>query len=258
MKMPVVFIGHGSPMNALLENENTQNWRNLGQKIKPKAILAISAHWYGKDIRLSHSDEKLEQIYDMYGFPKELYELKYSPRSNAKLASHVQSLLKDFNVKMDNSWGIDHGLWSVLCKMYPSADIEVVVMSVALDLPMKRQFELGKALRALRDEEILIFASGNIVHNLSLMHPNYENKAFEWTLNFDEFIKKAVLEKDYESILNFEQSPFFDQRCFASLEHFLPFINALGASTKEDPISVFNQNYNYGSVSMTSYLWGEL
>lgn len=256
MKMPVIFVGHGSPMNAISDNENTRTWQALGERIKPRAILGISAHWYGRGVRVSDKNAKLTQIYDMYGFPEALYALKYEPKGDEKVADEAFSELKSLKAFVDNTWGLDHGLWAVLCKMYPQANIPVVPMSVALDLPMNTQFEIGKALKELRNQGILILASGNIVHNLGLLNAELKDKGYDWALRSDEFFKKAVLERDYKVLLNFQNSKDFDSRSFETLEHFLPFINALGASDEDDEITVFNQNYNYGAISMTGYVWG--
>ncbi len=256
--MPVIFVGHGSPMNAISDNENTRTWQILGEKIKPKAILGISAHWYGRGVRVSDKNAKLEQIYDMYGFPAELYALKYEPKGDLMVADEAFETLKPYKAFIDNTWGLDHGLWAVLCKMYPQANIPIVPMSVALDLPLQTQFEIGKTLKELREQGILILGSGNIVHNLGLLNTDFKNKGYEWALRSDEFIKKAVLECDYKALLNYQSSKDFDSRSFESLEHFLPFINALGASDESDEIAVFNQNYNYGAISMTGYVWGKI
>lgn len=257
MKMPVIFVGHGSPMNAISDNENTRTWQALGEQIKPRAILGISAHWYGRGVRVSDKNAKFTQIYDMYGFPEALYELQYTPKGDLSVANETFNALKPLKVFIDNTWGLDHGLWAVLCKMYPKANIPVVPMSVALDLPINTQFEIGKALKELRQQGVLILASGNIIHNLKLLSADLKSKGYEWALRSDEFIKKTVLARDYKALLHYQNSKDFDSRSFETLEHFLPFINAIGASDESDVITVFNQNYDYGAISMTGYVWGE-
>lgn len=168
----VVFIGHGSPMNAIENNEFSESWKFLSRKIKkPKMILAISAHWYtdGQFVRTAESNE---QIYDMYGFPRELYEIKYEPKNDVDFAKRI---ISELDVKEDNSWGIDHGIWSILCKTYPSADIPVVMLSVDKNKSPREQYEFGKELKKLLNDDIVVVASGNIVHNLQLIDYNKQD-----------------------------------------------------------------------------------
>ena len=197
MKMPVLFVGHGSPMNAIEDNSFTRVWRKIGEKLpRPKAILAISAHWYTEGT-LTSDVENPQMIYDMYGFPPALYALKYPVKGSKALAEDVIKVLGP-DVKIDNAWGIDHGTWSVLVNMFPDADIPVVQLSINHKAPAQAHFDLGLKLRALRDEGILIFASGNIVHNLSLINWNM-SAGYPWAHTFDDYIKKNILEKNYQA-----------------------------------------------------------
>lgn len=168
-KMPVIFVGHGTPMNAIEDNEYTRKWQEIGLNMeKPKAILSISAHWVSENNTYIQKEEHPVQIYDMYGFPKKLYELKYEPIGDLELSNRVEELL---NIDINNKWGIDHGTWAVLCHMFPKADIPVIQLSLDYNKSFKEHFELAKKLKVLREEGILIFCSGNVVHNLMLLNP---------------------------------------------------------------------------------------
>lgn len=251
--MPSIFVGHGSPMNAIADNALTQAWERLGEIFKPKAIVGISAHYHTQGIKIDASISP-RQIYDMYGFPNELYELRFQPSGDEKLANKICEILKPFNATLDSSWGIDHGLWSVLCKMYKNAEIPLVAMSIDLNATLKEQLKIGEILSGLRDEGIMILASGNIVHNLAIMDYGREGYGFDFAKSFDEFIMQCILKRDFENLLAFRERAEA-KKCCHTLEHFLPLLNAIGASKESDEITVFNQVYNYGSVSMTSYIF---
>ena len=247
MKMPVIFAGHGSPMNAIENTSYTLGWEEAARRIpRPKAILAVSAHWVTVGTRINDSVEP-RQIYDMGGFPKELYELKYQPPGSPELAQKVRQLLKD-QVVVDNTWGIDHGTWSILCRMYPGADIPVVQLSLDRKASREEHYRLGRLISPLRDEGVLIFASGNVVHNLSLIDWGLEG-GYPWAQKFDAAVRDSVLERRYEEVFNpvVPSAPLPD-------EHFLPLLYAIGASRAEDEIRVFNEGCLMGSLSMTSYL----
>jgi len=165
-RMPALFVGHGSPMNAIEDNEYTRGWEKIGREIpKPKAILSISAHWYTNGSRITDAPHP-NMVYDMYGFPKALYNVVYKPEGSPELAELTQTLITK-DVKIDNSWGCDHGTWSVLSKMYPEADIPVVQLSIDSSASAETQFNIGEQISALRDRGILIVGSGNIIHNLA-------------------------------------------------------------------------------------------
>lgn len=250
-KMPMIFIGHGSPMNAIEDNKYTKSWREIAKKIpKPKAILAISAHWYTKGTRIQ-SEEFPKMIYDMYGFPKELYEIVYPARGSEEYAEKTIKLI-DRDVKIDNTWGFDHGTWSVLTKMYPSACIPVYQLSVDGYASEAEHYEIGKNLRALREEGVLIFASGDIVHNLGMM--NYSDGGFSWAEDFDKYIKDSILNRNFENVVDFRSYKDY-KLSVPTPEHFYPILYLLGASSEDDSIEVFNDECMGGSLSMTSYLF---
>ncbi len=251
MMTPIMFIGHGNPMNAIEDNEFTKNWEIIGKEIpKPKGVVCISAHWYTEE--LSTNDlENPRQIYDMYGFPQKLYDLKYPAKGNKELTKKILSSLGE-QISIDNSWGIDHGTWSVLCKMFPNADIPVVQISINKKYDLNKHYELGKKLRRLREEGYLILGSGNIVHNLALINPVIEG--YEWAYKFDKYIKENILQKNIESVINYQKEES-SKKAFHTLEHFIPLLYTLGASNENDIIKVFNEKCTLGSLSMTSYMF---
>lgn len=250
--MPVLFVGHGSPMNAVENNEYTKTWQTLaGTLPRPSAILSVSAHWFTEGERIQTAPRP-RQVYDMYGFPQELYDLKYRPDGKPELAEKVLKLVHT-SVSTDNSWGIDHGTWSVLCRMYPDADIPVVQLSVNRSASLQDQFELGRELQPLRDDGILIFASGNIVHNLGMTDWDKPD-GFGWADAFDGTVKDAVLAGDVQSVIN-AASGKDARRAVPTPDHFMPLLYALGAADGDKPV-VFNDARTLGSLSMTSYIFG--
>jgi 4,5-DOPA dioxygenase extradiol len=252
-KMPVLFIGHGSPMNAVEENEFTGNWVELGTKLpRPKAILAVSAHWYTAGTRICDAQYPT-QIYDMYGFPKELYELKYPVKGSPELA-HVTQELVDKEVQIDNSWGIDHGTWSVLCRMFPEADIPVYQLSIDKNADAATHYRIGQELSDLREQGVLILGSGNVVHNLSRISWELEG-GFPWAEEFDAYIKKAILEQNYDAVVQYEKAGKSSEIAFYTPEHFYPLLYILGAAEADDKVRVLNDACVLGSLSMTSYLF---
>lgn len=256
-RMPVIFSGHGSPMLALEDNEMTRNLRAVGEDViekygKPKAILAISAHWYTEGTFIQSAVEP-RQIYDMYGFPQELYELKYSVKGNKALTEAVQKLLGD-SVSVNDHWGIDHGTWTVLVHMFPKADIPVVQLSVNGKLSPKESYALGKKLHALREEGYLIFGSGNVVHNL--MRVEWDDQGgSEKTLRFNEIITQGIENKDIETVLRYQELPDASY-AVPTPDHFLPLLYCLGAADG-DKTKVYNNFCNLGSMAMTGYIFEE-
>ena len=254
-RMPTVFVGHGSPMMALEHTEITNTFKTIGQKIikeygTPKAILAISAHWY-TDGTYIQSAENPKQIYDMYGFPQELYEVVYPAKGDSNLTEKVQLLLGN-SVSINDTWGIDHGMWTVLVHMFPDASIPVVQLSINKYLSPKEMYQLGTKLQILRNEGYLIMGSGNIVHNLRLLE--WDNPAgTAATIEFDQYISKAVLENDVDTVVNYTTHPHASY-AVPTPDHYLPLIYIMGASEGAKP-TVFNQSYNSGSLSMTGFIF---
>lgn len=252
-KMPVLFIGHGSPMNAIEDNEFTRNWAKIAGEIpKPKAILSISAHWYTNGSRIM--DEKNPRmVYDMYGFPDELYRIVYGAKGAAKL-SHLTKQLINREVTIDNSWGYDHGTWSVLCRMYPEADIPVYQLSVDANAGPEVHFQIGREISELRESGVLIFGSGNVVHNLSRIGWDVEG-GYSWAKEFDGYIKDKIIKRQYEDVINYRSAGKSSELAFPTPDHFYPLLYVLGASNENDKLSVFNDSCTLGSLSMTSYLF---
>jgi 4,5-DOPA dioxygenase extradiol len=255
-RMPVIFSGHGSPLIAITDNEITHEMKRVGTKLtekygKPNAILAISGHWYA-DGTYVQSAGKPKQIYDMYGFPKELYDVKYPVSGYAGLTKAVQSVLGNA-VSVNDDWGIDHGTWTVLVHMFPDADIPVVQLSVNRHLTGEQSFELGKKLQRLRDEGYLIFGSGNVVHNLMLA--DWDNDGgTDATVRFNDSITDAVVSGRKEQVIRYETHP--DAAYAVPMpDHYLPLLYCLGAAG-EDHAAVFNNVCNLGTMAMTGYIWG--
>ncbi len=253
-KMPLVFVGHGSPMNAIEDNQYTRTWREIAKKIpKPESIISISAHWYTKGTKIMN-EENPKTIYDMYGFPKELYEISYNTSGNPKLAENTKRLIANPSV-FDNSWGIDHGTWSVLVHMYPERDIPVFQISIDADAPPEVHYQIGKELKSLRHQGVLIFGTGNIVHNLRLIDWGRKDNGFNWAHEFDDFIQENIERGNHENVINYLRTGENAKLSVPTPDHFYPILYILGASDEEDKISIYNKSCMMGSLSMTSYLY---
>jgi len=252
MRMPVLFVGHGSPMNAIEDNEFTREWSRIGRQIRPKAILMVSAHWFTKG-SFTQTDENPEVINDMYGFPDELYRLNYRVKGSAELGQKVVSAVHR-PVEIRDNWGIDHGAWSVLVHMYPDRDIPVVQLSVDASASPEDHFQIGRELQGLRDQGILIIGSGNIVHNLRMVSFR-ETRGFDWNIEFDAYIRDALKEGRVNDVLNYRDKGDAARLAVPTTDHFDPLFYVLGASDGTDRLSVFNEAAVAGSLSMTSYLF---
>lgn len=257
-KMPVIFSGHGDPMIALRNDEITEKFTSVGEMIlrkygRPKAILAISAHWYTRG-SFVQTVEQPRQIYDMYGFPQELYEVKYPVNGSRQLSERVISLLGD-DVKVNDEWGIDHGTWTVLTHMFPKADIPVVQLSVDGTVSTEKAYELGRNLASLRDEGYLIFGSGNIVHNLGLVEWNNLGGT-EMAQKFNQYVIDAITFGETDKLIHFEDAPYAGY-AIPTPDHYLPLIYCLGAA-EGDKAEVFNNVCNLGSMSMTGFVFSNI
>lgn len=254
-KMPVLFVGHGSPMNAIEDNEYVRTWKEIAKKIpKPEAILCISAHWVTSGTRIN-DQENPKILYDMYGFPQELYNVKYDANGSNRLA-HDTIRYINRSVKIDNSWGIDHGVWSVLCNMYPEADIPIYQLSIDDNISAETHFDIGKDIGILREKGVLIIGSGNVVHNLSKVKWTME-EGYPWALEFDNFIMENIKNKNYENVVHYEKAGNSSKLAFVTTEHFYPLLYVLGAVGENDKLSIFNNSCTMGSLSMTCYLFEE-
>jgi 4,5-DOPA dioxygenase extradiol len=246
--MPALFVGHGSPMNAIEENEFSQAWQEAARKIsKPKAILCISAHWESANTQVT-AMEAPRTIHDFYGFPRPLFEKQYPAPGSPELANQVVRLVKGTTVLPDQSWGLDHGTWSVLCQMYPQADVPVVQLSLDRTHGAEYHYELGRQLLQLRQEGVLLLGSGNIVHNLRMMV--WEDTAFDWAVEYDANVARWILEHDHEAIIHYEKHGRSAMLSVNSAEHYLPLLYILGAGEKDEPVSFFADKLWGGSLSM--------
>lgn len=251
-RMPTIFIGHGSPMNAIEENEFNQTWRKIGQSIpRPKAILSISAHWETHESAITGSLTP-QTIHDFMGFPPELFEASYPAPGSLELVDLVKQQLPDVNI--DQQWGLDHGTWSVLLPMYPSADIPVVQLSLNRSLDLEEHYAIGRALQPLRDEGVLILGSGNLVHNLRLAV--YQEAAFDWAVEYDAQAKDWITAGNHEEIIHYQKFGKSAELAVNSEEHYLPLLYVLGASEKQEPIEFFCEKVTMGSISMRCVQFG--
>jgi 4,5-DOPA dioxygenase extradiol len=251
-RMPVLFIGHGSPMNAIEDNVYTRMWIKIGSSLpRPEAILAVSAHWTTEGSSISDSPNP-RTVYDMYGFPSELYEVAYQPPGSPEYARMTAGLIG--NVRIDNSWGIDHGTWSVLNRMYPKADIPVFQLSLDLTASRQKHHEIGQTLKPLREKNILIMGSGNIVHNLSRVNWDMDG-GYPWAVEFDGYIKDKIVKRNFREVIDYKSAGPSAQLAFRTTEHFDPLLYVLGVSEPDDKLSVLNDSCTMGSLSMTCYLF---
>ena len=253
--MPVLFLGHGSPMNAIEENEFVTGFRNIGKTIpKPNAILCVSAHWETRGTFVT-AMENPRTIHDFGGFPKALYDVKYPAHGSPDLAKEIKSIVKSSIIGLDDKWGLDHGAWSVIKHLYPNADVPVIQLSLDLNKIPQYHFDLAKELSALRKKGVLIIGSGNMVHNLGLVAWNKLNTdgyGFDWAIEANEKMKKHILSNDFQPLINFEsQGKAFDL-AIPTPEHYLPLLYALALKGEKEKVSLFNDKAVGGSLSMTS------
>jgi 4,5-DOPA dioxygenase extradiol len=251
--IPAVFLGHGNPMNAIQSNAYTESWQKFGQSIpRPKAILAISAHWYVPDMAVSGSPSP-ETIHDFYGFPPELFEYAWPAPGSPELARRVQKLLQPLNVRFDGNRGLDHGIWSVLCHVFPDADIPVVQLCIDETKPPEFHYETGKLLQPLRDEEVLIVGSGNIVHNLrAYVWGNEKIPPFDWAFRFESATRKLMLEGKDRELIAYRTMGEDARLSVPSPDHFLPLLYVLGLRRANEQVSFPVEGIDGGALSMLS------
>ena len=253
--MPVLFIGHGSPMNGIQDNEFSSQWRKIAKEIPtPAAVLVVSAHWLTRGTRITAMDFP-ETIHDFGGFPKELSEVQYPAPGSPKIAKETIELVKLSTLEEDHDWGLDHGTWTVVRHMYPEANIPVLQLSIDQSKSAKYHFELARELAGLRKKGVLIIGSGNMVHNLRMLawdkmdEPGY---GYDWALEMNERFKKYISEGDFDPLINFENLGKDARLAIPTPEHYMPLLYSLGLKKDSEPVSFFNDKAVAGSLTMTS------
>lgn len=253
MKQPVLFIAHGSPMNALYNNQFTQMLNQLGKDLnKPKAILMISAHWLTKGSTDIHSTNNPEIIYDFGNFPQALFDVKYPVQGSSELASLVSDTIQEFQINKTEEWGIDHGAWTILKHIYPQADIPVVQLSIDFSQSPEFHYQLGQSLKFLREQNILIIASGNLIHNLRVVdfRSQSTHASHTWVTDLDDSIVEAIEIQDYHKLLNYYTLPYANIG-INNPDHYLPFLYALGAGLdSHSVVSYPYEGYELGTLDM--------
>ena len=264
-RMPVVFVGHGSPMNAIGDNEYRRSWQALGARFgkelaRPQLVLCISAHWLTQGWWLTAMAQP-KTIHDFGGFPQELFDQQYPAPGDPDAARAISLLVRQrvsAPLALDTSeWGLDHGAWSVLKPMFPNADIPVIQLSMDYGRAPEDHYALAKQLKALRERSVLIVASGNIVHNLRQMQRGASgNQAFDWALEFDQTVGGQVQQGNLDALQNFQKLGSLAKMAHPTHEHYLPLLYAAGAVGTSEPMKFFNTSFQGGSISMRSMVWG--
>ena len=264
-RMPVLFVGHGSPMNAIEDNHYRRSWQALGPQIvkdygKPQLILCISAHWLTTGWWLTAMDAP-KTIHDFGGFPAELFAQNYpvpgAPQTAQEISQKVNQPGQSAALGLDLAWGLDHGSWSVLKPMFPEADIPVIQLSMDYAQPAQSHFELGRQLRNLRDHGVLIVGSGNLVHNLRTMQlGTAPNQAYDWAIEFDKFAATCIDSGNLAGLQDFQKLGTVSKQAHPSFEHYLPVLYTAGAAYADDKVRSFNTNFQAASISMRSVVWG--
>ena len=256
MRMPAVFLGHGSPMNAVQRNRYTQAWRQLGASLPaPRAVLSISAHWYVPGVAVTAMAEP-RTIHDFFGFPRELFDIRYPARGDPKLAARVSQLLAPLPVEPDQSWGLDHGTWSVLVHIYPEATVPVVQLSIDSRQPAQFHYELGRRLAPLREEGVLILGSGNVVHNLSRVVWEPDAAPYDWAVEFAEQVRADIARGEHQPLIDYRGLGAAALAAVPTPEHYLPLLYVLGSQTPGEVVQVPIDGIELGSIGMMSVVVG--
>lgn len=257
--MPVLFMGHGSPMNAIEDNSFTQTWENLGKTLPtPTAVLCISAHWLTRGTKVT-AMEHPKTIHDFGGFPRQLFEVEYPAPGSPILATETKALIQSTNVELDHDWGLDHGTWSVVKRMFPSAKIPVLQLSIDYYKPGQYHYDLAKELANLRKKGVLIIGSGNMIHNLRMIHwekMNVPNFGYDWAVEMNEKLNKAILDGNHEALIHYERFGSSAQLAIPTPDHYWPLLYTLGLQTKQDEVKLLNNQLVAGSLNMTSVQMG--
>ncbi len=253
-RMPVLFIGHGSPMNAIHNNDFTSDLKRLAGRIPhPVAILVISAHWLTRGTRITSGIDP-EQIYDFYGFPDELYAVKYQPPGSPRIAALVSESVKGLTVTHDEDRGIDHAAWAVLKHIYPEAEIPVLELSLDMNISPEQHYKAGKLLSGLRDKGLLIVGSGNIVHNLAVMDYYEGVEPQDWAVEFDERVKKNLIEGNHSELFEYEKWGKISKYAVPTDEHYIPMLYAAALRQDGEQLEFIHEAIHHGSISMRSFI----
>jgi len=249
--MPAYFVGHGSPMNAIEDNEFSRHWAELGQEMpKPKAIICVSAHWFTRGTFVT-AMEQPKTIHDFGGFPQALFDVQYPAPGSPKLAQEAAKMIQNTNVGLDKDWGLDHGTWSVLRKIYPNADVPVIQLSIDYTKPAKYHYDLSRQLLALRKKGVLIVGSGNMVHNLGMLSWQNSN-GYDWAIEANNTFKQLIEKGDHGALIQYEKLGNAAKLSIPSPDHYLPLLYALALKEKNEKVSFFNDKTVMGAISMTS------
>jgi len=253
--MPVLFLGHGSPMNAIEENQFVRGFRNIGKDIpRPNAVICVSAHWETSGTFVT-AMEKPRTIHDFSGFPEELFAVQYPAPGRPELAKEIKNTIKKTNVGLDEKWGLDHGCWSVLKHLYPDADVPILQISLDYNQTAKYHYELAKELSSFRTKGVLIIGSGNMVHNLGMVawdKLSSTEYGYDWAIEANERMKRFILNGDHQSLINYQSQGRSIDLAVPTPEHFLPLLYALALKEENENVSLFNDKCVAGSLSMTS------
>lgn len=255
-KMPVLFLGHGSPMNAIQDTEFSRGWRTIGQSLpKPNAIICVSAHWETKGTYVT-AMEKPKTIHDFGGFPQELFDVQYPAPGSPAFAQQTKEAITSTEVGLDQQWGLDHGTWSVVKHLYPKADVPVIQLSLDFTKGPQYHYELAKELASLRKKGVLIIGSGNIVHNLGIIDWQNQDQGYDWAVEANNTMKSLITKGDYAPLINYTSMGKAFQLSIPTPEHFLPMLYTLGLKDDTDTVTFFNDKTIMGSIAMTSLMMG--
>ncbi|MDO8499823.1 MAG: 4,5-DOPA dioxygenase extradiol [bacterium] len=251
-RLPVLFVGHGSPVNAIEDNEFTRAWESEGENLpKPAAVLCISAHWF-VDGTFVHGAKRPQTIHDFYGFSPELYAVRYDCPGAPAVAREVQGIVTTAKVQWDTDWGLDHGCWVVIKRLFPEADVPVFQMSLDATKPPQFHYDLARELHALRRQGVLIIGSGNIVHNLWLITYDETAPPYDWAIEFDEVTKKLITAGDHRALIDYKKMGHAAHLSIPTPDHYWPLLYTLALQEKDEQAYFFVEGLTYKSISMRS------
>lgn len=251
-RMPVLFVGHGSPMNGIEDNEFSQRWQQMGKTMPlPKAVLVVSAHWLTRGTHITAMTQP-KTIHDFGGFPPELFAVQYPAPGDPALAKETAALIQKTQVGLDHDWGLDHGTWTIVRHMYPNANIPVLQLSIDYHQAPAYHYELAKELQVLRKKGVLIMGSGNMVHNLRILNWNQPDSGFDWAMELNEIFKKYIMDDNHDPLIHYQKLGKAAELAIPTPDHYFPLLYTLGLKDKKDEVTFFNDKAVMGSLTMTS------